>query len=238
MALQAAKLTEPGARVLVLDAATDQAPLQDDSLKAFVTPDVTDSLAGREVVASRVPVSEPLVDTIRGLGGTDVAVIILATPPIEDYYTLSVLGGLVCDVLFDALVELDITPAVIVDRCDPHEGWYQVDMGYNVTAPDVPSGALPIEVNMAGHGYAKGVASSRESRDRWTAGRHPTHQRAGRPGTGESGRARSGNARLPARCRSLPDHWTARLPERSPNVCSRAAACVTSTSISSFTTPG
>jgi hypothetical protein len=164
MALQAAKLTEPGERVLVLDAATDQATLQ-GSLKAFVTPDVTDSVAGREVVASRVSVSQPLADTIRALGATDVAAIVLATPPIEENYTLTVRGGLVCDVLFDALVELDISPAVIVDRCDPHEGWYQVDMGYDQTAPDLRSGALPISVNMAGLGAVKGVAASRSSRE-------------------------------------------------------------------------
>ena len=196
MALQAAKLTEPGARVLVLDAATDQAPLQ--RLAESLCHTRRHRQPGRpQVVAGRVPVSEPLVDTIRGLGGTDVAVIVLATPPIEDYYTLSVLGGLVCDVLFDALVELDITPAVIVDRCDPHEGWYQVDMGYNVTAPDVPSGALPIEVNMAGHGYAKGVASS-------TAGREIGGLLAvirlinelGGPAQANPAALRSGNARL------------------------------------------
>lgn len=165
MALQAAKLTEPGARVLVLDAATDQATLQAASQKAFITPDVTNSLAGREVVASRVSASESLDDTIRGLGATDVAAIVVATPPIDKYYTQPVSGGSVCDVLFDALVELDIRPAVIVDRCDPHEGWYQVDVGYEETAADLQSGALPISVNMAGLGEAKGVASSRSSRE-------------------------------------------------------------------------
>jgi hypothetical protein len=163
MALQAAKVTEPGARILVIDAATDQATIQASSLKAFVMPDVTDSLAGREVVASRVSVSETIADTIRRVGATDAAAIVLATPPIEHEYTLPASGSLVCDSLFDAVQELNIAPAVIVDRCDPHEGWYQVDMGYDQTAPELQSGALPIEVNMAGRGAVKGTAASRSS---------------------------------------------------------------------------
>ncbi len=55
--------------------------------------------------------------------------------------------------------------AVIVDGCDPHEGWYQLDMGYNTTSPDLQSGALPITLKMPGLGYAEGSASERGIRE-------------------------------------------------------------------------
>ena len=37
---------------------------------------------------------------------------------------------------------------MVVDGCDPHEGWYKVDVGYNQTSPALQSAALPITAKM------------------------------------------------------------------------------------------
>jgi branched-chain amino acid transport system substrate-binding protein len=165
MLLQAEKLTIPGARVLVIDAAKEQQNIDVPLLKAFVTPDVSASLANRQVVTVRASRSEFLADTIRRVG-TDVAAVVLATPPINEFLTLSTSGGLVCDDLAAALDELSIKPAVVVvDGCEPHDGWYQVDVGYNETSPDLLSGALPITVNIPGLGKTRDVAAARSIRE-------------------------------------------------------------------------
>ena len=143
MALEAEKLTAAGARVLVIDAAEDQEHLGGVSLKAFVTPDVSSSLANRDVTVVRASNTVHLADLIRSAGATDAAAVILATPPIGEM-VVTPFGGLACDDLSNALNDLDMKPAVIVDGCDQRNGWYKLDVGFNESSPDVPSGVLPI----------------------------------------------------------------------------------------------
>ena len=164
MALQAEKLTAPGARVLVVDASVAQNELSDPS-HAFVTPDVSSILANRDVVTIKPSNSEHLVDTIRRAGATDAAAIVLAAPPLEDGFVVHPTAHLVCDELSQTLDELALKAVVIVGGCDPHEGWYRVDMSYNETSPGLESGALPITVDMPGLGDAKGTAGPRGIRE-------------------------------------------------------------------------
>ncbi|MEY2523885.1 MAG: hypothetical protein QOJ66_2450 [Ilumatobacteraceae bacterium] len=131
MALEAKKLTVPGARVLVIDGATN-------------TPDVTSILEGRDVVAVDASSSETLTDAIRRVGATDVAAIVLAAPVFVSGQVHAPNGGLLCDNFTNAIAELGMRAAVIVAACDPHEGWYKVDVGLNETSPTLESGALSI----------------------------------------------------------------------------------------------
>ena len=239
MALQAKKLTVPGDRILVIDAATDQKDIQDTSLTAFVTPDVSSILTDREVVSLKATATETLADAIRRVGATDAEAIVLATPPLDINFTVSAFGRLVCDDLTDSLDQLGIQPAVIVDGCEPHEGWYELDTGLNPTSPDLQSGALPITVTMPGLGDAKGTAGPRGIREvgALLAVIRVINQLGG-PAQA-----------TPAALDQAMREFTGPVPlgagpldcspsGKSPNVCSQGAACDSSTSTSSFTTAG
>ena len=164
MAIQAKKLTAPGGRVLVIDAAIDQQDIG-VGLAAFVTPDVSSALTDRDVVTIKALDSENLVDTIRRAGATDAAAVILASPPLNDGFAVYPTGHLACDQLSDSLDELGMKPVVIVDGCDPHEGWLRLDIGYNETLPDLRSGALPIVVDMPLLGATKATSAARGIRE-------------------------------------------------------------------------
>jgi hypothetical protein len=163
MALQAKALTAPGAQILVIDAAVTH--LDDPSLTAFVTPDISPTLADRDVITVKASTTEHLADTIHRVGATDATAIVLVTPPIDQFFTVPVRGHLICEDLSDSLGELGMSPVVIVDGCAPHEGWYRLDLGYNETSPDLQSGALPISTKMPGLGAAKGTAAARGIRE-------------------------------------------------------------------------
>ncbi len=147
MALQAEKLTAPGASMLVIDAASDHADQKNGSVPAFETPDVSAILSNRKVTTVRALASEHLADTIRRAGATDAAAIVLATPPLGQL-EVHVFSGFVCDELSAALNELGTKPVVVVDSCEPHEGWYRLDLGLDENAPSMDSGALPITTNI------------------------------------------------------------------------------------------
>jgi hypothetical protein len=164
MAEQAEKLTAPGARILIVDAAEDQQHVGASSPNAFVTPDVSLSLANRDVTIVRASNTQRLADSIRVAGATGVKAIILATPPLGEM-TVSPMGAFVCDDLSNALVELNMKPAVIVDGCDGHEGWYKLDVGFNETSPDLQSGVLPITTRMPGVDTLKGPPAVRGIRE-------------------------------------------------------------------------
>jgi hypothetical protein len=164
MAVQAERLTAPGARILVIDAAEDQGHLHAVSLNAFVIPDVSSILANRDVSIVRASSTEHLVDSIRSAGATDAKAVILATPPLDEM-SVNPFGRLVCEDLSDALDELNIKPAVIVDGCDQHDGWYKLDVGFNETSPDLQSGALPITTKMPGLDAVKGPPAVRGIRE-------------------------------------------------------------------------
>jgi hypothetical protein len=161
MALQAERLTAPGARVLVIDASVEQNELTDPSLRAFVTPDLSSELTNRDVVTIKALKTEHLVDTIRRAGLVDPVAVILATPPEDESYVVHPFGRLVCDELYDSLGELHLTPLVIVGACEPHDRWYRLDIGFNETTPDMKSGVLPIAANMPGLGGAWAVSAAR-----------------------------------------------------------------------------
>jgi branched-chain amino acid transport system substrate-binding protein len=137
MTLQAEKLTAPGAKVLVAAGTAG-------------SPD-TSSLENREIVVVQAG-PEALVDTIRRAGATDAAAVVLAAPPFSSAQVHPPNGELLCDDFANALNELGMHAAVIVDTCDPHEGWYALDSSFNETSPDLQSGALPITTKMKGLG--------------------------------------------------------------------------------------
>jgi hypothetical protein len=163
MALQAEKLTAPGAKVLIIDA-DDHNEVGSGLPNFFFIPDFSSTLENRNAIVVRASRSKALVDTIRDAGGTNAAAIVFATPPL---IALEVhpFARLVCDDFFNALNELAIHPAVIVDGCDPHEGWYKLDVGYNETSPGLQSGALPITVKMPAFGQTETAPVIRGNRE-------------------------------------------------------------------------
>jgi hypothetical protein len=164
MALQAEKLTTPGAQVLVIDAAIDQKDIGDELWRSFVAPDLSASLAKRNVTVIKPLPSEHLVDTIRAAGATHPDAIILASPPLADA-RVDPFGRALCGDLSDAVDELGIRPMVIVVECSPHEGWYMLDVGFNQTSPSLQSGALPITAKMPGMGDTKNPPGARSFRE-------------------------------------------------------------------------
>ena len=163
MALQAKKVTTVGSRVLVIDA-DDQANLGSGLPNNYVIPDLTSSLEGRVVSTVQATRAKSLADTIRDADATSATAIILAKPPLDELQ-VHPFGRLVCDELAIALDELAIQPAVIVDGCDAHDGWYKVDMGYNETSPTLESGALPIATKMPGYGVVETAPAAHAIRE-------------------------------------------------------------------------
>ncbi|MGZ4765706.1 MAG: hypothetical protein ACXV6M_08600 [Ilumatobacteraceae bacterium] len=164
MAPQAEKLTAPGAQVLVIDAAMDQEDMGDELWRAFVAPDLSASLANRNLTVIKASPSEQLVDTMRAAGATHPDAIILASPPLADAL-VDPFGRAPCDDLSDAVDELGIRPAVIVVDCSPHEGWYVLDVGFNQTSPSLQSGALPITTKLPSMGDTKNTPGVRGFRE-------------------------------------------------------------------------
>jgi hypothetical protein len=163
MALQAEKLTRFGSRVLVIDG-VDHPNIQPGSPNNYVIPDLTSSLAGRVVSTVQATTTKSLADTIRGANATDATAIILAIPPLEQLQVHPI-SQLICDALANAVDELAIQPAVIVDGCDAHDGWYKVDVGYNETSPTLESGALPIASKMPVLGKVETAPEARATRE-------------------------------------------------------------------------
>ena len=158
MALQARRLTEPGAKVLVI-AGTDLDRLSPDS------PQLTSGLEGRDVVLVYGSASQSLADTIRSAGATDAKAVVLAAPPFATAQTHMANGGLVCDELATAVTELKMQAAVVVDACEPHDGWYKVDASFNETSPGPESGALQIITAMPHLGNSLAGPSNRDVRE-------------------------------------------------------------------------
>ena len=150
MTLEAEKLTASGAKVLVVAGTT-------------AAPDVS-SLTDRDVVIVQAG-SEPLVDSIRSAGATDAAAIVLDAPTFVISQVPGPSGALICDDLSKALNELGMHVPVIVDTCDPHEGWYKLDAGFNETSPNLQSGALPITTKMPGVGLTTAGPAIRDVRE-------------------------------------------------------------------------
>ena len=75
------------------------------------------------------------------------------------------LSRLVCDDLSESLDELDIRPAVVGGDCEPAEGWYKFDVGFNETSPDLQSGALPMAVKTPVLGDTKATPGARGARE-------------------------------------------------------------------------
>ena len=165
MARLAEMLTPPGGRVLVIDAAVDQGQIvaTPTPWKALPLPDLASIVAKREVVTVTASHDEVLATTIRRSGASDAQTIVLAAPPFD----LQVLpsGETPCEALSDALAELDIQPTVITSECEPHEGWYKLDVGFNVTSPDLQSGALSITTKMPPLGGGLSEPEERQYRE-------------------------------------------------------------------------
>jgi len=158
MTLQAAKLTKPGAKVLVVNG-TNEDYLSPDS------PQLTSGLAGRDVVRVFASGSQPLADTIRRAGATDAAAVVLAAPPFSSTQIPSPHNGIVCDDLSAALEELRMHPAVVVETCEPHEGWYKLDTGFNETSPESQSGTSQIITAMPHLGDTVSGPATRDVRE-------------------------------------------------------------------------
>ena len=165
MALQAEKLTAPG----------DKGPRDRRCVRQPRTPGGSDESLrdARRRVAPRQPrrrrrsrpsPSESLADTIRRVGATDAAAIVLAIPPFSEA-EIPLPTGLACDDLAASLTELGIKPAVIVDTCEPHDGWFKLDVGPNATSPDLQSGALPIATKTPTLGDTKGAPAASGPRE-------------------------------------------------------------------------
>ncbi|HEY5424038.1 MAG TPA: hypothetical protein VIK05_11230 [Ilumatobacteraceae bacterium] len=155
MALQAERLTSPGAQILFIDADGN----------GFDTPDVSSILENRDVVTIRASTSAQLVDTIRDAEAADAAAVVLAAPPFTAGQSHAPNGEAVCDDLVHALDNLGMRAAVIVDTCAPRDGWYKLDVGLNLTSPDLQSGALPIATDMPGLGDVPGTPAIRTPRE-------------------------------------------------------------------------
>jgi hypothetical protein len=163
MALQAEKLTRFGSRVLVIDG-VDHESTATGLPNNYVIPDLTASLPGRVVSTIQATTTKSLADTIRGADATGATAIILAIPPLEQLQVHPI-SRLICDELANAVDELAIQPAVIVDGCDAHDGWYKVDVGYNETSPTLESGALPIASKMSVLGKVETAPEARATRE-------------------------------------------------------------------------
>jgi hypothetical protein len=152
LALQAKKLTNPGERVLLVDGSVDPV-------------DISSILEGRDVVLVHGSSSESLVDSIRRVGATDVAAVVLAAPLFVAAQIHAPSGGLLCDDFAKALNELEMHAAVVVAACEPHEGWYKLDTGFNETSPTLQSGALPIAAEIPTFGPTDAGPPSRDLRE-------------------------------------------------------------------------
>jgi hypothetical protein len=150
MTLQAEKLTAPGAKVLVIAGAA-------------TSPDIS-GLVNRNVVVVNVG-AEPLIDAIQRAGATDAAAVVLDAPPFVPGQAHVPNGGALCDDFSQALNDLGMRAAVIVDACNPHEGWYKLDESFNETSPSLESGALPITAKMHGLGDTTAGPATRDVRE-------------------------------------------------------------------------
>jgi hypothetical protein len=135
MALEAKKLTAPGERVLVIEGAGKPTG-------------ISSILEDRDVVVVDASDSATLTDSIRRMGATDVAAVVLAAPAFVYGQTHAPQGGVLCDDFTNAVETLRMKAAVVVAACDPHEGWYKVDVGLNETSPTLESGALAISTQI------------------------------------------------------------------------------------------
>ena len=79
---------------------------------------------------------------------TDVAAVVLAAPDFVQEQAQAPHGRVICDDFTTAINELRMKAIVIVATCDPHEGWYKVDVGLNETTPTLESGALAIDAKI------------------------------------------------------------------------------------------
>ena len=91
----------------------------------------------------------------------DASAVVLAAPPFASAEIHALSSRLVCDDLSEALSKLAMRAAVIVAGCEPHEGWYKVDVGFNETSPSLQSGALSITSEMPGLGTTTAGLASR-----------------------------------------------------------------------------
>lgn len=153
MALEAKRLTKPGGRILVIDA-VEEVPYSGPS-SALRIPDVAALLPDRTVMEVKATREANLVETIRASGMTKPDAVVLAAPPGGGGRVFPH-GHDVCLNLSDALDELQIRSPVVAVLCDPHEGWYEVGIGFNRTTPSLQSGALPILQKAAKYGKARG----------------------------------------------------------------------------------
>ena len=128
MALQIAKLTQPGDKVALL-------------LGAFGSVDAAARLLpGRELIDVPGNVN---ADAFRAAGATDVQAVLSST-------------FASCTDVMAALSELRIEPVVVNGgggACETATNWYDADHGYNLSTPDLESGALTLVQKMGEYGY-------------------------------------------------------------------------------------
>ena len=116
------------------------------------TPKVATNLLGFDdqflvVLRDRLPTVE-----VVGLPGVTVADIQAVNATDADVFVLNtVYAG--CTSLAASLTELGIAPTVYANICNPIDGWYQTDLGFDPTDPDLDSGALAMTTLLEDGGY-------------------------------------------------------------------------------------
>jgi len=156
--LEGAALSAAGDRVLIIDDSTESGGAGD------VAQAIVPSLPGRAIARVDVDHNEELFDTMRDGGMLDPDVVLVVASPFDNTRP-NARGRTLCDTLSDWITTLAIHPVVVTNFCRNVEGWYRVDLGFDIDTPSLDTGAAPILARSAKLGDIKGALRERTARD-------------------------------------------------------------------------